>query len=125
MLSFWVVLPHCINKVYGVKWSLFLKMMRWTVIQHCVIFVKLMTPEQLSLRIESLAPGTKVEVTDLTGTMNHYQVTVISDAFEGKTMMQQHKMIMATLQAEIDSDEVHALSMRTYTPSQWAKKIPS
>jgi stress-induced morphogen len=80
-----------------------------------------MNAEQLKKRIETLGPGTEVMVTDLTGTQDHYQVQVVSPAFEGKLMIEQHRMVMATVQAEIDSGEVHALSMRTYTPEQFRK----
>ncbi len=80
-----------------------------------------MTPEQLKARIETLHAHTRVEVTDLTGTHDHYQVTVVSPAFEGKLMIEQHQMIMKLLKAEIDSDEVHALSMKTFTPAQYEK----
>jgi acid stress-induced BolA-like protein IbaG/YrbA len=83
-----------------------------------------MTPEQLKERIEKLHPQTQVQVKDLTGTMDHYQVTVVSPAFEGKLMVQQHQMIMGLLKAEIDTEEVHALSMKTFTPEQY-KKINS
>ena len=80
-----------------------------------------MTSDQLKARIESLGFGTQVEVNDLTGTRDHYQVLVISKAFEGKMMMEQHRMVMGTVQPEIDSGEVHALTMKTYTPEQYVK----
>ena len=80
-----------------------------------------MTPEQLKARIETLHAETRVQVTDLTGTMDHYQVTVVSPAFEGKLMIEQQQMIMKLLKTEIDSDEVHALSMKTFTPAQFEK----
>ena len=80
-----------------------------------------MTPDQLKARIERLHPETHVQVTDLTGTMDHYQVTVVSPAFQGKMMIEQHQMIMGLLKAEIDTEEVHALSMKTYTPEQYTK----
>jgi stress-induced morphogen len=83
-----------------------------------------MTPDQLKARIETLAPHTTVEVKDLTGTHDHYQVMVVSPAFEGKIMIEQHKMIMGILKSEIDSNEVHALSMKTYTPEQYKKINP-
>jgi acid stress-induced BolA-like protein IbaG/YrbA len=82
-----------------------------------------MTPEQLKTRIQKLGPGTEVEVVDLTGTMDHYQAIVISPAFEGKLMIEQHRMVMGILQAEIDSGEVHALTMKTFTPAQYKKLI--
>jgi acid stress-induced BolA-like protein IbaG/YrbA len=83
-----------------------------------------MTPEQVKNRIqERLGSGTEVEIIDLTGTMDHYQAIVISPAFDGKIMIEQHRMVMGTLQAEIDSGEVHALTMRTFTPVQYQKYI--
>lgn len=72
-------------------------------------------------RLETLGPGTQVTVTDLTGTMDHYQVQVVSPAFAGLMMIEQHRKVMAVVQAEIDSGEVHALSMKTFTPEQFAR----
>lgn len=80
-----------------------------------------MSPDQVKARIESLAPGTQAAVTDLTGTEDHYQAVIISDAFRGKMMLDQHKMVYGLLQAEIDSGEVHALTLKTYTPEQYEK----
>ena len=80
-----------------------------------------MTSEQLKSRICELHPDTTVEVKDLTGTQDHWQVTVVSPAFNGIAMIKQHQMIMGILKAEIDSNEVHALSMKTFTPEQYKK----
>jgi acid stress-induced BolA-like protein IbaG/YrbA len=80
-----------------------------------------MTPTELKARIESLAPGTRAEVTDLTGTMDHYQAVVISPVFEGKMMIEQHRMVYGLFKSEIDSNEVHALTLKTYTPQQYSK----
>jgi acid stress-induced BolA-like protein IbaG/YrbA len=80
-----------------------------------------MTPDQLKARIESLAPGTRAEVTDLTGTMDHYQALVVSPAFEGKMMMEQHRMVYGLFKTEIDSNEVHALTLKTFSPDQYSK----
>lgn len=81
-----------------------------------------MTADQLAARITQLHPDTQVKVTDLTGTEDHWQVEVVSPAFEGKMMVEQHRMIMSLLKSEIDSNEVHALSMKTFSPTQYAKK---
>jgi len=80
-----------------------------------------MTPAQLKARIETLAPGTQADVFDLTGTMDHYRAIVISPAFEGKMMIEQHRMVFGTVQAEVDSGEVHALTLKTFTPEQFEK----
>ena len=72
-----------------------------------------MTPEQIKERIETLGPGTEVQVIDLTGTMDHYQAKIASPIFKGKLLMEQHRMVIALLQKEIDSGEVHALTLKT------------
>ena len=77
-----------------------------------------MTPNQLKERLETLAPGTQAEVVDLTGTMDHYQAVIVSPAFMGKMMIEQHRMVFKLVQAEVDSGEVHALTMKTYTPDK-------
>ncbi|MEN9722850.1 MAG: hypothetical protein RJB38_836 [Pseudomonadota bacterium] len=77
-----------------------------------------LTIEQLRQRLESLAPGTRAEVVDLTGTQDHWQAVIISPAFEGKMMIEQHRMVMQHMHAEIDSGIVHALTIKTYAPSQ-------
>lgn len=80
-----------------------------------------MTPDQLKARIETLAPGTTADIMDLTGTQDHYQAVIVSPAFEGKMMIMQHRMVMEILQKEIDSGEVHALTMKTFSPEQYKK----
>jgi len=80
-----------------------------------------MSPEHLKKQLENLAPGTCVEVVDLTGTQDHYQAVVVSSVFEGKLMIDQHRMVLDQVQAQIDSGEVHALSLKTYTPAQYQK----
>lgn len=80
-----------------------------------------MTAAELKNRIEKLAPGTKAELFDLTGTQDHWQALIVSPAFEGKTMIEQHRMIFGLLKTEVESNEVHALTLKTYTPEQYAR----
>ncbi len=80
-----------------------------------------MTPNQLKQRLEGLAPSTQVEVIDLTGTQDHYQALIVSPAFAGKRMIEQHRMVFSLVQAEVDSGEVHALTLKTYTPEQYSQ----
>ncbi len=77
-----------------------------------------MSPEQLQARIQSLAPGTEAMVTDLTGTQDHYQAVVISPAFQGKPALERHRMVLGLVQKEVDSGEVHALTLKTYVPGE-------
>jgi stress-induced morphogen len=77
-----------------------------------------MTPDQLKARLETLAPGTSVEIVDLTGTQDHYQAMIESPAFLGKMMLEQHRMVFRLVQAEVDSGELHALTLKTSSPAK-------
>ncbi|MCC7440855.1 MAG: BolA family transcriptional regulator [Bdellovibrionales bacterium] len=80
-----------------------------------------MNPQQLKERLERLAPGTEVVIQDLTGTEDHYEAVIVSDSFAGKLRMQQHRMVYALVADEMASGEVHALTLKTYTPEQYQK----
>ena len=73
--------------------------------------------ERVQGRLEK-AFGCEVDVRDLTGTNNHFEVRVVSAEFEGKTPVERHKLVYAPLRDWIDDDTVHALSVRAYTPAQ-------
>jgi len=59
-----------------------------------------------------------VDVLDMTGTSNHFDVTVVSAAFEGKSLIQQHQMVYGAL-GDAMAGAVHALKLQTRTPAQW------
>lgn len=72
-----------------------------------------MNSKQVEDRLHKHFANSEVIVTDLTGTENHYEVRILSAAFQGKSRMDQHKMVMAALDAELKSGEVHALTIKT------------
>lgn len=51
----------------------------------------------------------------------HFEAVLVSSAFLGKSRVQQHQLVYATLGDRM-REEIHALSMQTYTPEQWAKQ---
>jgi acid stress-induced BolA-like protein IbaG/YrbA len=71
--------------------------------------------------IQERLPGAEVQIRDLTGTADHWQVTVVSKAFEGKPMLEQHRLIKSFFEEKIASGELHAFSLKTYTPEEWVK----
>jgi acid stress-induced BolA-like protein IbaG/YrbA len=73
--------------------------------------------EQVRERLERAFEGS-VQVRDLTGTDNHFEVRVVSAAFEGKSPIERHKLVYAPLLDWIENDTVHALSVRAHTPAQ-------
>ena len=61
------------------------------------------------------------ELEDLTGGKDHYQARVVSDAFSGKTPVQQHQMVYQALAEEMKGP-IHALALKTFTKADGAKK---
>ena len=72
--------------------------------------------EIIEMIVKSL-PDAKVEVKDLAGDDNHYAATVISSLFEGKTKVNQHKMVYDALEGKMGG-VLHALSLTTLTPKK-------
>jgi acid stress-induced BolA-like protein IbaG/YrbA len=51
--------------------------------------------------------------------MVHFEAVVVSPRFEGQTRLSRQQMVYAVLQPEIQSGQIHALSLRTLTPAEW------
>ena len=76
-----------------------------------------MTAEELKAII---AAGLPCEHLSLEGDGRHWFATIVSAEFEGQRAIKRHQKVYATLGAKMHTDEVHALSMKTYTPAEWA-----
>ncbi len=77
--------------------------------------------EQVETMIKEGLPDAQVQVQDLTGTLDHYKVVVVSSQFEGKRLVQRHQLVYGALHQALSSDAIHALTMETYTPKDWAE----
>lgn len=77
-----------------------------------------MTAEELKSLITT---GLDCQHCQLEGDGRHWFATIVSADFEGKRLIQRHQQVYATLGQRIKTDEVHALSMKTFTPAEWAK----
>ncbi|MBX3246422.1 MAG: BolA family transcriptional regulator [Myxococcales bacterium] len=62
---------------------------------------------------------THLEVKDLTGTKDHYEAVIVSPAFEGKSRVDQQRLVFTAL-GELMDGPIHALTFKTYTPERWA-----
>lgn len=85
----------------------------------------MVSPDQVEAIIKAGLPDAQVQVQDLTGGGDHYQVVVVSSLFEGKGLVQQHQLVYRALQQEMSSEAIHALTMKTYTPQTWAAASPT
>ncbi|MNY67197.1 transcriptional regulator BolA [compost metagenome] len=78
-----------------------------------------MTADQLKAIISA---GLPCEHLELEGDGRHWFATIVSANFEGQRLVQRQRMVYATLGNKMHTDEVHALSMKTFSPAEWAKQ---
>jgi acid stress-induced BolA-like protein IbaG/YrbA len=78
-----------------------------------------MTSEELQAIIAAHLPCEHLEVS---GDGRHWYATIVSSVFEGQRLIQRQQRVYATLGNRMQTDEVHALSMKTHTPAEWAAK---
>jgi stress-induced morphogen len=75
-----------------------------------------LTPEHLEVENESrkhnVPPGSET----------HFKVLIVSAAFEGLGLVDRHRKVNEILAAELKRGGLHALTMKTLTPSQWSEQ---
>ena len=76
-----------------------------------------MKPEAIAAKIKAALPDSRVDLKDLTGTEDHWQATIVSAAFAGKSLVQRHRMVMAALAEEMKGP-IHALTLDVKTPEE-------
>lgn len=76
-----------------------------------------MTADQLKTLI---ATGLPCEYLEVDGDGRHWVATLVSTEFEGKRAIWRHQRVYATLGDRMKTDEVHALSIKAFTPVEWA-----
>ena len=79
-----------------------------------------MDPEAVKELIQEGIPGANIEVVDTIGTKDHFSAIVISDSFEGLSLVEQHQAVYQAVGDHM-TKEIHALQLKTYSPAQWAQ----
>jgi len=81
-----------------------------------------MDPAEVAKLIEAGLPGCQVTVK---GDGSHFDAIVVGEVFAGLSLVKQQQLVYATVVDRITSGELHALSIKTYTPQDWerAKKL--
>jgi stress-induced morphogen len=80
----------------------------------------MIAPEEVQRLLLARFADAELDLVDLTGTQDHYQARVVSSAFSGKSLIEQHQLVYGALGAAM-SGPIHALALKTYTPEAWAK----
>ncbi|MEO7403675.1 MAG: BolA family protein [Burkholderiales bacterium] len=78
----------------------------------------MLTPETVQSYISLGLPCEHVTVT---GDGQHFEATIVSAEFRGKNRVRQHQVVYAALGDRMRA-EIHALSMQTFTPEEWAAR---
>jgi stress-induced morphogen len=75
-----------------------------------------MQPAEIEALIKAALPDAQVAIEDLAGDGDHYAATVVSEAFRGKSRVQQHQIVYAALRGRMGG-ELHALALQTSAPA--------
>ncbi len=75
-----------------------------------------MTPEQVKEMLKIAFPEASIQVQDMTGTGDHFDIAVASKKFKGKTRLEQHQMVHQALEKEMDRG-IHAVQIKTQEES--------
>lgn len=68
--------------------------------------------------IQKTMPDAEVSITDRTGTMDHFQVQIVSAAFEGKNLLDRQRFVYQALNEPMQDGRIHALEITAKTPEE-------
>ncbi len=80
-----------------------------------------LTKSEISTMIMSAFPDATLELKDIAGDNNHYSAKIISKIFNGKSKVEQHKMVYKALKGKM-GNELHALALTTEEKNGWHKQ---
>ena len=85
------------------------------------------TADEIRTHILAALPGAEVNVSDTTGTGDHYAARVVFAGFEGKGLVDRHRLVYGALGAAIEGERaaIHALALTTLTPAEAARRAGS
>jgi acid stress-induced BolA-like protein IbaG/YrbA len=75
-------------------------------------------PEEVQAYIEQ---GMRCDLVQVAGDGHHFEAVIVSPEFRGRSRVQQHQLVYRVLGDRM-REEIHALSMQTYTPEDWAAR---
>lgn len=82
----------------------------------------MISEEMLIQYIKKAAPDAEVTVVDRTGTMDHYKMTIVSEAFRGKNLLDRQRFVYQALNDPMKDGRIHALEIKSRTPEEAAPR---
>ncbi len=86
-----------------------------------IVNIMPLTKNEISTMIMSAFPDAALELKDIAGDNNHYSAKIISKTFNGKSKVEQHKMVYKALKGKM-GNELHALALTTEEKNEWYKQ---
>jgi len=86
-----------------------------------IVNIMPLTKNEISTMIMSAFPDAALELKDIAGDNNHYSAKIISKTFNGKSKIEQHKMVYKALKGKM-GNELHALALTTEEKNGWYKQ---
>ena len=80
-----------------------------------------LTKIEISKMIMNAFPDAVLELKDTAGDNNHFSAKIISKTFNGKSKVEQHKMVYKALKGKM-GNELHALALTTEEKNEWSKQ---
>ena len=78
----------------------------------------MISKEDLTVYVQRSLTDATVSVTDRTGTMDHFNIQVVSDLFKGKNLLDRHRMIYQALDEPMKDGRIHALEIKAKTTDE-------
>lgn len=78
----------------------------------------MITQDTLTDYVRRTMPDAEVTMIDKTGTMDHLKVTIVSDTFQGKNLLDRHRLIYQALDAPLKDGRIHALELTAKTKQE-------
>lgn len=82
----------------------------------------MLAPADLEAKLKAAFDDATIELRDLTGTQDHYELLIVSDAFAGVSPIQRHRLVYASLGRHMGTD-IHALTLRAFTSQEWSTRL--
>lgn len=76
-----------------------------------------MDAEDVQKLVSQNFPVAEITIMDMTGTQDHFEVTVLWEGFRGKSLIQQHKMVHEALAGALEDGRIHAVKIKTFAPT--------
>lgn len=80
----------------------------------------MISQEQVTAYLKKAMPDARVTVVDRTGTMDHYNLHIVSEAFRGKSLLDRQRAVYQALHEPMKDGRIHALEIASHTPEEAA-----